>query len=57
MNREDLKEKIAEILQYSEMWTYLMDSYHKPEDEETQKILDQDFNNILDNIISLFENK
>jgi hypothetical protein len=57
MNREEIKRKIAYILQSSEMWTYIMDSYHKTEDEETEEILEQDFDNILNKIIDLFENR
>ncbi|GAB4129784.1 MAG: hypothetical protein Fur0027_14950 [Raineya sp.] len=54
-NKEQLKLEITKIIQSSEMWTYLMDSYHETEDEEEQDILEQDFENILNKIIVLFE--
>ncbi|GAB4493141.1 MAG: hypothetical protein OHK0045_22080 [Raineya sp.] len=54
-NKEQLKLEITKIIQSSEMWTYLMDSYSKTEDEEEQYILEQDFENILNKIIVLFE--
>jgi hypothetical protein len=53
--KEQLKAEIANILQSSEMWTYLMDSYHETEDEEEQEILQNDFENILNKIIELFD--
>jgi hypothetical protein len=30
-NKEQLKAEITKIIQSSEMWTYVMDSYHKTE--------------------------
>lgn len=56
-NRQDLKRQIANILQSSEMWTYIMDSYHKTEDKEQEGILVNDFERILNKIIDLFENE
>jgi hypothetical protein len=56
-DKEQLKLEITKILQTSEMWTYLMDSYHETEDEEEQEILETDFDNILNKIIDLFEIK
>ncbi|KAK3582315.1 hypothetical protein CHS0354_023856 [Potamilus streckersoni] len=54
-NQEALKTEIAKILQSSEMWTYLMDSYHKTKDAEEQELLENDFDNILLKIIELFK--
>lgn len=49
-----IKDKIYNILSSSEMWTYLMDSYNYPEDEECAEIIEKDFDNIVNEIVKLF---
>jgi len=51
IKNKELKYKISHILRFSEMWTYVMDSYDFPESKKAEKILEKDFNEMIEKII------